>query len=247
MKKQDAGRFGGYTDIKRYFEEVIKMERTGEAFPVNLDEVWPLVYANKENAVHALRETGVENVDYQRLVRDHESKKRGKIGGDNKENAVRALCETGIECIDYQRLVINDESKKKGKIGGDFRSMDYRISVSCMEWLIARRNRAVFNVYRLVFHLAMNTGQSVTTDGFTGYVYMDVLRGLGMSVRSGSFWRRIRRYPQEFHCTHGMWMITAAMANVLRDQVRLRATYRALLEGRERYLSETSLNELRNR
>lgn len=34
-------------EIKAYFEEVLRLSRDSEEFPVNLDEVWPLVYSRK--------------------------------------------------------------------------------------------------------------------------------------------------------------------------------------------------------
>lgn len=34
-------------DIKAYFEEVLKLSKDSKEFPVNLDEVWPLVFGRK--------------------------------------------------------------------------------------------------------------------------------------------------------------------------------------------------------
>lgn len=42
-------------EIKAYFEEVLRLTRDSEEFPVNLDEVWPLVYSRKDKAVRALQ------------------------------------------------------------------------------------------------------------------------------------------------------------------------------------------------
>ena len=56
-------------EIKAYFEEVLRMSRDSEEFPVNLDDVWPLVFGRKEEAVRALKNDRlfVENIDYQVL------------------------------------------------------------------------------------------------------------------------------------------------------------------------------------
>lgn len=35
-------------EIKAYFEEVLRMSKDSEEFPVNLDDVWPLVYSRKD-------------------------------------------------------------------------------------------------------------------------------------------------------------------------------------------------------
>lgn len=54
-------------EIKQYFNAILKLSKASEEFPVNLDEVWPLVYAAKNKAVEALKENFIENVDYQSL------------------------------------------------------------------------------------------------------------------------------------------------------------------------------------
>ena len=53
-------------EIKAYFEEVLKLSKDSKEFPVNLDEVWPLVYAEKGKAVRALKsnELFVEGIDF---------------------------------------------------------------------------------------------------------------------------------------------------------------------------------------
>lgn len=54
-------------EIKAYFEYVLKITKQDNEFPVNLDNVWPLVYNRKREAVRALTSEGssfIENVDY---------------------------------------------------------------------------------------------------------------------------------------------------------------------------------------
>lgn len=34
-------------EIKRYFKAVLKLAQSDDEFPINLDEVWPLVYSEK--------------------------------------------------------------------------------------------------------------------------------------------------------------------------------------------------------
>ena len=52
--------------LKTYFRNIQRMEESGEQFPVNLDEVWPIIYARKEHAVRVLRDSElfVEGMDY---------------------------------------------------------------------------------------------------------------------------------------------------------------------------------------
>lgn len=66
-------------EIKAYFEEVLKLSKDSEEFPVNLDDVWPLVYAEKGKAVRALKsnELFVEGIDFILLAQN------GKQEGNN--------------------------------------------------------------------------------------------------------------------------------------------------------------------
>lgn len=109
-------------EIKAYFEEVLKLSRDNEEFPVNLDDVWPLVYSAKEKAVRALKSNDLflQNVDYQVLAQ-------------NGENS-GVLAQNG------------------GKVQNGRPTEIYMLSVPCLEFFIARKVRPVFEVYRQVFH-----------------------------------------------------------------------------------------------
>lgn len=71
-------------EIKAYFEEVLKLSKDSEEFPVNLDDVWPLVYSEKGKAVRALKsnELFIENVDYKPLAQN--GKQNDPRGGSNQ-------------------------------------------------------------------------------------------------------------------------------------------------------------------
>jgi phage antirepressor YoqD-like protein len=75
------------SDLKRYFEGVLQMSRSNEEYPVNLDDVWPLVYVRKDVAVGALKKSFVEGIDYIAKPVDnqplHISTERNR-GGQNK-------------------------------------------------------------------------------------------------------------------------------------------------------------------
>ena len=105
-------------EIKAYFEEVLRLSKDSEEFPVNLDEVWPLVYSRKDKAVRALKNDRlfVENIDYQVLRRNAENL------DSFTQRCVKpqAGCPTNI----------------------------YMLSVPCLEYFIARKVRPVFEVYR---------------------------------------------------------------------------------------------------
>lgn len=100
------------SEIKRYFNAVLELSKSDNEFPINLDEVWMIVYGRKEEAVRALTSS-----------------------------------EQFIENVDYQVLRKNAENSNGGRP-----TNEYRLTVSCMEFFIARKVRPVFEVYRQVFH-----------------------------------------------------------------------------------------------
>lgn len=77
----------GNDDIRKYFEGVLQLSRSNEEYPVNLDEVWPLVYVRKDVAVGALKKTFVEGIDYIAKPVDNQSlhiSTERNHGGQNK-------------------------------------------------------------------------------------------------------------------------------------------------------------------
>lgn len=100
------------SEIKAYFNAVLKLSQSDNEFPINFDEVWMLVYQDKHKAVNELKDKFIEDVDYQAVTQKVE-------------------CQNGI---------------------GSSRRIDYYLTVSCMEFFIARKVRPVFEVYRKVFH-----------------------------------------------------------------------------------------------
>ena len=104
--------------IGTYFSQILELTQSGEQFPVNLDDVWPLVYSEKGRAVKALKSNHL-------FLKDS----------------------------DYKVLDQND--KQKG--GGGHNKKTYMLSVPCLEFFIARKVRAVFEVYRHVFHQVIET------------------------------------------------------------------------------------------
>ncbi|MFQ3578506.1 MAG: hypothetical protein SNJ71_00015 [Bacteroidales bacterium] len=96
--------------IRQYFQAVLEKNDAGEAFPIDLDEVWQLEYQRKDHAVRILKDIFIQNVDYQKIP------KKG------------------------------DRGKATDK---------YYLTIEALEWFVARKNRAVFDVYRHVFHTAI--------------------------------------------------------------------------------------------
>jgi hypothetical protein len=98
-------------EVRKYFIAVLNLSKSKEKYPVNLDDVWMLVYGRKQEAVRAL------------------------------------TSEIFIQDIDYQLLRQNAQNPKGGRP-----TIEYHLSVSCLEYFIARKVRPVFDVYREVFH-----------------------------------------------------------------------------------------------
>ena len=97
-------------EIQIYFQRISELFDAGEQFPVDLDTVWMVVYGQKSDAVAALKENFLQDVDYQVLRQNPQNPQGGRP----------------IE--------------------------KYFLSVSCLEYFIARKVRAVFDIYRIVFH-----------------------------------------------------------------------------------------------
>lgn len=115
--------------LKAYFNGLLTIARTQtNDFPVNLEDVWRLVYSEKGKAVRALKRYFLQDVDYQVLAQN----------GKNQE----------------EPFAQNGKRNKKGQfIGSD--KINYFLTLSCLEFFVARKVRAVFDVYRKVFHKAI--------------------------------------------------------------------------------------------
>ncbi|WP_234367652.1 antA/AntB antirepressor family protein [Parabacteroides pacaensis] len=79
-----------------------------------------------------------------------------------KADAVEALRRDFIENDDYKTLRQNPQ-------GGKFASIDYYLTVSCLEYFIVKKVRPVFEVYRQVFHHTAND-QKIVSSSLLGEV-----------------------------------------------------------------------------
>ena len=115
------------SEIRAYFNAVLKLSQSDNEFPINLEEVWPLVYSEKGKAVRALtsNEQFIEGVDY------------------------KSVAQNGKQ--DCKQFPKNGEQDSINGWGGN-NKVDYYLTVACMEFFIARKVRPVFDVYREVFH-----------------------------------------------------------------------------------------------
>ena len=119
MKQTILTRESSTVEIRRYFMAVLKLSKSDQEFPVNLDEVYPLVYNKRSDAVDVLQKTFMQDIDYQVLRQNPQNPKGGRP------------------------------------------KIEYRLSVPCMEFFIARKIRPVFEVYRKVFHTTVAKNASI--------------------------------------------------------------------------------------
>ena len=138
------------SEIKAYFIQVLNLSRSKEEFPVNLDEVWPLVYSRRDKAIRALRcgEIFMEGIDYQVFPPNGEkSDTFSHYGGKVKDDG--------------------EDEKPKGSFSVMGRPQNiYMLSIPCLEFFIARKVRPVFEVYRQVFHKVAGGGISLGNQVF---------------------------------------------------------------------------------
>lgn len=152
-------------EIKAYFIQVLNLSRSKEEFPVNLDEVWPLVFKFRSDAVRALAKSNlfVKDIDYQVLstnaqnsgVFSQNAQKSGVFAQNGKKSGV--FPQNGEK---------SDDTQADGKSVMGRPQNTYMLSVPCLEFFIARRVRPVFEVYRQVFHKVAGGGISLGNQVF---------------------------------------------------------------------------------
>lgn len=84
------------SEIELYFRKVLELSKSDNEFPVNLEEVWMLVYPRKDHAVRELVGSSqfIEGVDYQ-LLPKNEEQKTGR-GGHNKVDYILT-----VPCMEF--------------------------------------------------------------------------------------------------------------------------------------------------
>lgn len=168
--------------LKQYFMGIVELNKSSEEFPINLDDIWPIGYTRKNNAVRDLKNAFYEGEDF--IVKD------------------------ASQLSDNQRSLKFEQQK----IGGDFKSKDYFLSVSCAEYLIVRKCRPAFEVYRRVFHKVVNGGVNLLGMG-KYYTIHEYCQMFGKS--KNSFYGLIASYRDEFAMLGSMWYISKSLCKML--------------------------------
>lgn len=165
------------SEIKAYFEGIAKLMQSNEQFPVNLEDVWQLVYSTKGKAVQTLKrsELFIEGIDYQ--IFNQKVKKSG---------------------------VFNQEGKNLDFMGRP--TQVFMLSVPCLEFFIARKVRPVFEVYRKVFHKVVDTVQTSTISTFQPISYIDTLEPLSKFHHSiMPRFKRLLEMTNDCFCVKDLW------------------------------------------
>lgn len=115
-------------ELRAYFALVLDYAKTQDEFPVDLDDVWPIAYDRKDNAVKAIKKSEwfVEGEDYV-------TEKTREVFRQMAENSPA-------------------EKPTEEKDLGGRPEEKYYLTTSTFEFFIARRVRPVFNVYRKCLH-----------------------------------------------------------------------------------------------
>ena len=82
-------------DIKRYFEAVLKLSQSDDKFPINLDDVWMLVYTKRDKATEALKENFFEGEDFYLT-------QMGKVIQSSEiQNGIKVEYKLTTSCMEY--------------------------------------------------------------------------------------------------------------------------------------------------
>lgn len=168
--------------LKQYFMGIVELNKSSEEFPINLDDIWPIGYTRKNNAVRDLKNAFYEGEDF--------------------------IIKKRLQSADSQSLLKFEQQK----IGGDFSTKDYFLSVSCAEYLIVRKCRPAFEVYRRVFHKVVNGGIDLMGMG-KYYTIHEYCQMFGKS--NNSFYGLIASYRDEFAMIGSMWYISKSLCKML--------------------------------
>lgn len=79
---------------------------------------------------------------------------------EDKKSAIRELKDKFMQDVDYQMV---RKKAQASNVAGFVYADDYYLTTSCLEFFIARKVRAVFDVYRKVFHKSVEFAKQLKT------------------------------------------------------------------------------------
>lgn len=140
------------------------------------------------------------------------------IAYSRKDHAVRQLLIDFYEGIDFcvqsaenQFFPKNGERTKDGRFNGSSKKL-YYLSVSCAEYLVVRKSRQIFEVYRRIFHKVVNEGTNLLGLG-KYYTIDDYCKMFGKS--RNSFYGLMGNYREEFAMIGSVYFISKHLCKYL--------------------------------
>ena len=124
--------------LKNYLANVITLGQSTDRFPVDLDDVWRLIYTQKKNAVRELERNPLykEGSEYEiREIDDFIFSTNGKNKSGHEDDS---------------------EIETRGR-----KQQKYHLSVRCLEHFVLHRLPAMFEVYRQALHIAAQKTEGV--------------------------------------------------------------------------------------
>lgn len=121
--------------------------------------------------------------------------------------------------------------------------MTYYLSVSCAEYLIVRKCRPAFEVYRRIFHKVVNNGIDLMGMG-KYYTITEYCQMFGKS--KNSFYGLMANYREEFAMIGSVYYISKSLCKMLEMRVQaeqLRQVIRQRGEDRQMELEFQSWDE----
>jgi hypothetical protein len=154
-----------------------------------------------------------------------------------KGSALRTLQSDFVQDVDF--TVINRNVKSDTVFGGFRNTAHYYLSVPCLEYFIAKKVKPVFEVYRSVFHKAVELHQQLAWQGVPtiysgGRVWVNyraALRQVGFSTQSGAVAARKRNHAAEFEKFFNQNFVTVVFAETMRRQAGTQLRIRNLELG----------------
>lgn len=174
--------------LKQYFIGIVELSKSSEEFPISLDDIWPIAYGRKDSAVKVLLKEFIEGDDFIVQKADIE--------------ALRQKAE--------QNNFING-------IGGHNKE-SYYLSVSCAEYLVVRKVRSVFEVYRRVFHKVVNNG--IDLMGLGKYYTIGEYCTMFGKTRN-SFYGLMANYREEFAMIGSIYYISKSLCKMLELRLKV--------------------------
>lgn len=86
----------GEKQLRDYFNGLLVLYKSGDKFPIDLDDVWMLVYSEKSKAVRALKKAFMEGDDYVPLAPNGE-----RTGGKFNSETMKVTYKLSVPCFEY--------------------------------------------------------------------------------------------------------------------------------------------------